>query len=201
METTWQRVDPIDLESCQCEVSEILLRKRKNPMIIDHISNMRFYEGLGSGVAEALAYLAQTDLSKLPNGKYELDGDRLFVIIQRYRPKPFSDIAWEAHRNYIDVQYVARGTERMGYTPLHDNLTVKQDFDPQRDVIFYEAQGDLVTVPEGGFAIFTPHDVHAPSLANDPAISAGEVLKAVVKCRWESTVAVQKHLRTEQKHR
>ncbi len=150
-------------------------------MIIDCIQNRVFYRQLGSRVGEALEYLATTDFAKMPDGKYELDGTRMFAMVQRYRPKQLAEIIWESHREYIDVQYVVQGAERMGYVPLGERMTVKQDYNPQRDIVFYDVQGDLFTVPERSFAVFAPQDVHAPGLAVDRPVSGGEVLKVVVK--------------------
>ena len=150
-------------------------------MIIDRIQNRIFYRQLGSRVGEALEYLATTDFAKMPDGKYERDGPRMFAIVQRYRPKPLAEIVWESHRKYIDVQYVVQGAERMGYVPLSERMTIKQDYDPQRDIVFYDVQGDLFTVPERSFVVFAPQDVHAPGLTVDSPGSGGKVLKVVVK--------------------
>jgi biofilm protein TabA len=150
-------------------------------MIIDRIENRVFYRHLGSRIGEALEYLAVTDFINLPDGKYELDGQRMFAIVQRYRPKPPAQIVWESHRNYIDVQYMAAGTERLGYVPLSARIAVKQAYDPQRDIAFYDTHGDLFTISQGCFVIFAPQDIHAPGLAVEPSNSGEEVLKVVVK--------------------
>ena len=150
-------------------------------MIIDRIQNRVFYRQLGSRVGEALEYLATTDFAKMPDGKYELDGPRMFALVQRYRPRPLAEIVWESHRKFIDVQYMVQGAERMGYVPLSERMIIKQDYDPQRDIVFYDVQGDLFTVPEGSFIVFAPQDIHAPGLAVDRPGSGGEVLKVVVK--------------------
>jgi YhcH/YjgK/YiaL family protein len=150
-------------------------------MIIDRIQNRAFYRQLGSRVGEALEYLATTDFVKMPDGKHELDGPRLFALVQRYRPKPLEEIVWEAHRKYIDVQYVVQGAERMGYLPLGERMSIRKDYDSERDIVFYDAQGDLFTVPERSFVVFAPQDVHASGLAVDCPGSSGEVLKVVVK--------------------
>jgi YhcH/YjgK/YiaL family protein len=149
-------------------------------MIIDRIQNRAFYRQLGSRVSEALEYLATTDFTKMPDGKYELDGPRMFALVQRYRPKPLEEIVWESHRKFIDVQYIVKGAERMGYVPLGERMTIKQDYDPDRDIVFYDVQGDLFTVSERCFVVFAPQDVHAPGLAVDRP-GNGEVLKVVIK--------------------
>ncbi|MGA2796642.1 MAG: YhcH/YjgK/YiaL family protein [Thermoguttaceae bacterium] len=150
-------------------------------MIIDHIQNRAFYRQLGSRVGEALEYLATTDFAKMPDGKYEIDGQRIYAIVQRYRPRPLAEIVWESHRKYIDVQYVVQGAERMGYAPLGEGMSIKQDYNPERDIVFYDAQGDFFIVPERSFVVFAPQDVHAPGLAVDRPGSGGDVLKVVVK--------------------
>lgn len=150
-------------------------------MIIDRIENRAFYRQLGPQVGEALEYLASTDFTKMADGKYELDGQKMFAIVQRYRPKPLSEIAWEAHRKYIDIQYMAAGAERMGCAPLSERIAMKKGYDPQRDVVFYNAQGDLFTVSERSFVVFTPQDIHAPGLVVDRPAALGEVLKVVIK--------------------
>ncbi len=151
-------------------------------MILDSIQNRAFYQRLGSGIAEALEYLATTDFSKMPNGKYELDSQNMFAIVQRYQPKPLGEIVWESHLKYIDVQYLAQGTERMGYAPLSDLVPLKTPYDPDRDAAFYDAKGDFFTISPGSFVIFAPNDIHAPGLKVDSPNAGDDVLKVVVKC-------------------
>jgi len=152
-------------------------------MIIDRLEHARMYRVLGVDIARALDFLQQTDLRGLPEGRHELNGDRLFAMVQRYRPRPVAEAVWEAHRSYVDVQYIVAGSERMGYTYLRSSLAVRQPYDAEKDYALYDAQGDLLEVPAGSFVIFAPHDVHAPGLTTEPAEAAGQVCKVVVKCR------------------
>jgi YhcH/YjgK/YiaL family protein len=151
-------------------------------MIKDRLENAAAYSRLGAGIAKALEFLRTTDCTRLAPGKYEIDDQRVFAVVQRYQPKPAEQASWEAHHRYIDVQYVAEGDERMGVLSLTPDLPVAKPYDPHTDLIFYQARGDLLTFQAGEFAIFTPRDVHAPGLAIDSA-AAGEVLKVVVKVR------------------
>ena len=152
-------------------------------MILDRLEHADFYRPLGERIAAALDYLRQTRFEDLADGRHELDGDRLVAIVQRYRPKPVAEARWEAHRHYIDVQYVAEGCERIGFTLLRHDLPVREPYDPHKDVVFFDATGDLLAVSAGSFAIFTPHDVHAPSLLADSSEATRQVCKVVVKCR------------------
>ena len=152
-------------------------------MILDRLENAAQYRPMGANIAAALDYLRRTDFSQMPVGRHEVDGDRVFAIVQRYRPKPLAQIAWEAHRQYIDVQYVAAGMERMGYVPLGDGLTVRQPYVAEKDAILFDADGQLFMVSAGQFAIFAPNDVHAPGLTTGTADDSAEVCKVVMKCR------------------
>jgi YhcH/YjgK/YiaL family protein len=150
-------------------------------MILDRLDRLRQYGNLPYGIPDAIDYLLRTDFTQVPEGRHELDGDRLIVIVQRFHPRPLAEATWEAHRRYVDVQYVFEGVEQMGHSFLHENLVVKQPYNADKDITFFEAQGTYFPVRAGEVAIFLPHDVHAPSLTLDHQPS--EVRKAVVKCR------------------
>ena len=83
---------------------------------------------------------------------------------------------WEAHRRYIDVQYMVKGTERIGVG--HLSQFVQEPYDPELDVIWLTGEGDFLTFPEGTFMIFWPEDAHLPRvMVHEPA----EVIRVVVK--------------------
>ena len=152
-------------------------------MIFDRIEHAALYRGLGVDISAALDYLRGTDLSGLPDGRYELRGDRLIAIVQRYQTRPPEDARWEAHRRYLDVQYIAEGIERMGCASLHAGLTISRPYDAGLDIEFFETCGSSFEVPAGSFVIFMPQDIHAPGLAAGSPPSPSEVLKVVMKCR------------------
>ena len=154
-------------------------------MILDRLENAGLYRPMSPNIAMALDYLCRTDFSQVPTGRHELNGDRVWAIVQRYQPKPFSQMAWEAHCNYIDIQYVVAGVERMGYVPLSDQLSVRQAYNPEKDVVLFDANGQFFNVYAGSFAIFGPNDVHAPMLAAELPGPSGEICKVVMKCRVE----------------
>ena len=66
---------------------------------------------------------------------------------------------------------------------LHDDLVVSKPYDATKDIIFYQTHGNLFNVPASSFAIFTPHDIHAPGLTPQGSATTAQVLKVVVKCR------------------
>lgn len=146
-------------------------------MILDRLANWKQYRGLDPNWDLALQYLCDTDLLTLKLGRHDLDGNRLFVLVQDYLTKPDEQGRWEAHQRYCDIQYVARGTERVGVANL-ENMRIEEPYDAERDVAFFSGAGDFITLPEGSFAIFAPQDVHMPSLVCG---TSGPVRKIVVK--------------------
>jgi len=144
-------------------------------MIIDRIENAALYGGLGERIALALASVR----TKREPGRYELDGDKVFALVQQYQTKPMAEGKWEAHRKHIDVQYVAAGIERIGWANI-SRLKVTEPYDDSKDVAFYKGDGDFVTVPAGWFVILFPEDAHMPCTALD---APAPVTKVVVKVR------------------
>jgi len=146
-------------------------------MIIDHIKNASTYQGLTGGIRKALDYLAQTDFSALAPGRYEIEGDRVYALVQHYNTRLREKGLWEAHRRYIDVQFVSSGIESMGYAPL-ETMTVTQPYAADKDCVLFSGNGDFVTATSGTFVIFFPQDVHMPCLACG---APQPMLKVVVK--------------------
>lgn len=132
-------------------------------MIVDMIENADLYRGLPRRLVTALEFLKKTDLKSLPVGRQELEGSKLYVLVQEYPSKPMDKCVWEAHKLYHDVQYVVSGVERMGYgTIKHMNLV--KPYDSAKDAAFYSGDGNFVTMQPGMFMILAPQDVHMPGL-------------------------------------
>ncbi len=152
-------------------------------MILDRLEYSSLYRVMSEEIALALDFLRRTDFSTMPAERHNIDGDRVYAMVQRYRPKAPAEAKWEAHRRYIDIQYVAAGVERMGHAFLENGLKVAHEYDDEKDYILYDVAGDLLTLRAGSFMILAPHDIHAPGLAIEGPGSDAEVCKVVVKCR------------------
>jgi YhcH/YjgK/YiaL family protein len=132
-------------------------------MIIDKLSNSNLYSGLSERIYKALTYLKETDFSKMELGKYEIEGENIFALVNEYNTKDESEGKLEAHKKYIDVQFVAKGSELMGYAPL-ENQKIINEYNEQNDITFFEGERSFTNVDEGMFAIFFPTDVHLPGI-------------------------------------
>lgn len=148
-------------------------------MVTDILSNAQLYFGLGENIRRGLEYLRQTDFETVADGRHEIDGENLFAVVRTYNTKLLPDCRLESHRKYIDIQYVADGTERMGYAHI-DGLNIREDYDAQSDVMYYHGNGDLFVCRRGTFAIFAPEDAHLPEAAEAESL---KVRKVVVKVK------------------
>jgi len=148
-------------------------------MIIDKLKNASLYYGTSEKIATALKFLENTDLSEFQNGKYNIEDDDIFVIVQDYQTKPLSEGKFEAHRKYIDIQYIIKGVEKMGYVNVH-KLKPSTEYDEEKDIAFFEGSGDFLTADKGTFIIFSPQDAHMPGIETK---TSEYVKKAVVKIK------------------
>ena len=132
----------------------------------------------------AFRYLKETDFSKVGDGRYEIDGNRIYATVQRYQTKPERECRPESHRRYADVQYVAAGQEFIGWCAFTPALVVAEPYNEEKDITFYEKlePESYFVLTEGSFAILTPKDIHRPCCAID---EPSPVLKVVVKVAVE----------------
>ena len=143
-------------------------------MIADSVKNSGQYEAMGAGVRKAFEYLRTQDLRKLSDGKHEIDGDRVFVLMQSYTTKPEIEARLEAHRKYLDIQVVLEGREVMYWAPI-EGLDADGAYSDERDVIFYKGSvPGALALTAGCFAVFYPQDGHKPC------------------CHWGAPAAVRK---------
>ena len=154
-------------------------------MIMDTIRNAALYKGIDPKLWKALEYLARTDFEEMAPGRYDIEGNNIYALVQQYETKPRGKDVWEAHRRYIDVQYVAAGVETMGYASI-GNLAVTQAYLANDDYELFAGNGDFVTAHAGTFFVFFPEDAHMPCLAVE---APAPVRKVVVKVAVEALCA------------
>jgi biofilm protein TabA len=137
----------------------------------------------------ALDFLQQIEGQSLDDGRITIEGDQVYALIQSYRTEPLpsgSSPRLEAHRQYIDIQYVVSGSETLGWAPLKQ-LSVTEPYDATKDVEFGSAPPaalTLVRLAAGQMAVLWPEDAHAPRLATaigTESARPADVNKIVVK--------------------
>ena len=146
-------------------------------MIIDCIDNASFYYGVHKRLTRAFQFLKEEDLAEMEPGKYEIDGLNVYALVQSGETKPEEKGAWEAHRKYIDIQYLVSGTEKMGCANL-EAMTVCREYAEAEDCLILTGKGNFFLVEPKNFVVFMPQDAHMPGLA---ATRPQMVKKVVVK--------------------
>lgn len=131
----------------------------------------------------ALVYIRDTDFSDLANGEYEVSGREVFARVNTYDTEPKEIKKQESHNEYIDVQFLAKGKERIGYCDLESEHKIIEDYAKERDLLFYEktAKENFIDLEKGDWAVFFPWEIHRPGCSVDENASA--VKKIVVKVK------------------
>jgi YhcH/YjgK/YiaL family protein len=149
-------------------------------MIFDKLDHSSRYNGLGKYFGVAFSYLVENDFTDVLPGRVDLSGDAIYALIQEYETRPPEQGKWEAHRRYIDVQYIVTGRERMLFAPIE--TLEAGDYVPEKDFLPLTGRGSTVDLSAGFFIIFFPEDAHMPGLSID---HPEPVKKVVVKIRVE----------------
>lgn len=151
-------------------------------MILDHLASADRYTSLHSGFAGAFAFLRRPDLASLEVGTYPIDGEQIYAMVQKMAGRSRDQAVLEAHRRYIDIQFVVAGVDEMGWKSLALCTEARADYSPEQDVqLFDDIAAAWTAVGPGAFTIFFPEDAHAP------VISDGELHKVVIKVSCTGT--------------
>jgi YhcH/YjgK/YiaL family protein len=149
---------------------------RGTTMILDRLENAAKYFPLHKRLARAFEYLSRTDCATLPDGRHEIDGPRIYLLMAHAPGRGRQGMKLEAHRRYIDVQIPLDAPEEMGWREAVSCRSVSQAYQEKGDIEFFaDAPACWITVEPGCFALFFPHDAHAPLACT------GLIHKAIVK--------------------
>ena len=115
-------------------------------------------------IAEAIAFMENVNFDEMELGKHVINDD-FFLLIQKYDSKDPSAGRFEAHKNYVDIQYVVEGKESIGIAAVAA-MKVSEAYIPERDVEFYEEPEEAAefVLTAGGYAILYPADAHKPGI-------------------------------------
>lgn len=148
-------------------------------MIIGNIHNLEEYAFLEKQIQECFAYAKANNLVDWEKGRHDIDGDRLFVNIVEYTTTTPEERFWEAHKYYLDVHVMLRGTEQIDLNFIR-NMELK-DFVEADDFLPMEGEKKVSAIlQDGDFLICYPADGHRTAVAvNGPET----IKKAIFKVR------------------
>jgi biofilm protein TabA len=150
-------------------------------MILDLCENWADYAyGKEDILAEAFSFLASLE-PDCEDGKYEIMGDDMFALVQSYDTKNIADCKIETHHEFIDIQTLLIGSERMFYSTVN-SLENSDEYNPENDAAFYTYEADKAVeyvLTPGVFTIFFPNEGHMPGIAL--VLGSAPVKKVVIK--------------------
>jgi YhcH/YjgK/YiaL family protein len=136
-------------------------------MVRGAIADSAKYEALHPRFGKAFAFLREHDLSKLPLGRNEIDGDNVYANVMDVTLGTWDENAkLEVHRKYFDIHVPISGDEVDGF--IYDEENTKANaatFNVEKDyVLFQNPKMTKVSVKKGEFVIFYPNiGAHAPN--------------------------------------
>jgi biofilm protein TabA len=148
-------------------------------MIVTDLEHASQQIALTPALQKALDFLRQVRPGTLKEGRIEIAGDQAFALVQLYETRA-GEPTFEAHRKYLDIQYMAEGEEIIGWA-LIDRMAVDAAYDAAKDVCLGRVPAADVTpvrLSAGQLAVLYPTDAHAPKMA---AGAPRAVKKIVVK--------------------
>ena len=148
-------------------------------MITDNIKKSKRYKNISRGIEKGLNFLKNTDFSKYEEGKYEIQGDEIFFMVQKYNTKSMDEGIFEAHKKYVDIQFIYSGREKIGFTNSMPMIETKE-YNEENDCVLFEGKSECISLKEGCFAIFFPEEKHMPGINFG---DKSEVTKVVVKVK------------------
>lgn len=132
-------------------------------MIYDKLENAGQYTASLEALSKAVEYARSIDPS-MPDGRIEIEGDNIYGLLSSYETMAESDVPFEAHRKYIDIQFLLEGRERLDVS--HDDaLEVKEPYSEEGDAALYYAPDTFssVVLEPGKFVVLFPQDKHRPA--------------------------------------
>ena len=143
-------------------------------MIICPWKDIMRYAPVLEGLEEAVE--AVNALTSYEAKTYPLSGGNRFFVAVGTTKAP--DVA-EAHRDYLDIQYIVKGKEVMGLADLAD-CAPAGEFNTEKDVGKYTGNFEYITIPEGICYVAFPEDAHMPGRHLDVP---NDFVKVVVKLK------------------
>lgn len=141
------------------------------------LARWRSVPGL-EGLEKAFEYLASAPLAEKPEGRTDIDGDRIYVTISQNAPLSPTAGLFEAHRNYADIHVLIAGKEMIGSAPAA-TLKPAGPYKVDAQNFYLPAHYEHIILSPGQFAVFRPGQGHLPGRSVNG--SQEPIRKAVVK--------------------
>lgn len=129
---------------------------------------------------QAINFIQSNDLERLENGRYEIDGDRIFANVMSFETQVAENKQGEVHRQYIDFQYLICGEERIDISLKLNECFPATDYDSDNDFTLVETMPNFssLILKSGMFLAIFPFQPHKPGCV---VTSSMTIKKVVIK--------------------
>ena len=148
-------------------------------MIFGNIKNLKEYSFFGEQIKKCFAFAAEHDLACFEKGRYEIEGDNLFVNVTEYITAQAEERFWEAHKKYLDLHLMLCGQEQIDLSFIQ-NMQLKEYVDKSDFLQLDGEKNCSVVLTPGDFLICYPSDGHRTAVAVDKPES---IRKAIFKIK------------------
>lgn len=131
-------------------------------------------------ITEALDLIKNLDKSTLTPGIHEVN-DEFYYNYLEYEAKEPTNSIYEAHKNYVDIQYIVEGQEHVDVS-FEEYMELDTPYDAEKDIMFFKNPQKCfsrILGPEE-YVIVLPHELHKPG---QKVGENGNVKKIVGKVR------------------
>lgn len=124
----------------------------------------------------ALKFMKESDFNSMELKNYDLLEDGTYANIAEYTTKDSAH--FEAHRKFIDIQYLSKGKEYIRVTPVDStNQNTVQAYVAEKDIEFFDKADYTEHLLDGdNFMVLFPKDGHMPCMKVD----TNEVVRKIV---------------------
>lgn len=127
-------------------------------MIVCPFKDLGRYAAVIPGLEEAVK--AVSELKSMEPATVPLSGSNK-ILVQQGTTKPAQGQLLEAHREFLDIQYIVKGRETVGWAPV-ETLTLDGEFNTAKDKGMYSGHCDFMDIAEGYCYVVFPEDAHMP---------------------------------------
>ena len=138
-------------------------------------------------VRRGLAFIKDFDAESSPPGKYPIEGDSMFALVQELDTEPAEQRRPEAHQAYADIQCLIQGEERIGVLRRTADLQPVEDSLQDKDIAFYAFAPErecALNLQPGMFAVFFPNDIHRPCCQVSQSTRVKKVVVKIHRSLW-----------------
>jgi len=142
-------------------------------MIHAKLKDAAAYCGIHPLLDKALELMRPEYLAQVPYETRYIQGDELYVTRFDYETIPLEESFFEAHRQYLDIHIMVRGSERVDISHP-DSLSL---YESKGDFFAYHGEAEQsLTLKEGDFLVVFPGDAHRIKVSIGDSQSVSKVV-------------------------